>query len=78
MSIIEGGWWFYPNALNKYTVSMRDKPALNTNEATSSAPATRTIEPATTRRRTMCSWTIQKSRRSASWATVVMVWPLTW
>lgn len=33
MSIIEGGWWFYPNALNKYTVGMRDKPALNTDSS---------------------------------------------
>ena len=22
----DGGWWFYPNPLNKFTVSMRDKP----------------------------------------------------
>jgi len=33
MPIIDGGWWFYPNALNKYTVSMRDKPALNTDSS---------------------------------------------
>jgi hypothetical protein len=33
MSIIDGGWWFYPNALNKYTVGMRDKPALNTDRS---------------------------------------------
>ncbi|MGC4001949.1 MAG: DUF1254 domain-containing protein [Pirellulales bacterium] len=25
----DGGWWFYPNALNKFTVSMRDKPTFN-------------------------------------------------
>lgn len=25
----DGGWWFNPNALNKYTVSMRDKPKFN-------------------------------------------------
>jgi hypothetical protein len=29
MYIIDGGWWFYPNPLNKFTVSMRDKPAFN-------------------------------------------------
>ena len=22
----DGGWWFYPNPLNKFTVSLRDKP----------------------------------------------------
>ena len=25
----DGGWWFYPNALNKFTVSMRDRPKFN-------------------------------------------------
>ena len=25
----DGGWWFYPNELNKFTVSMRDKPKFN-------------------------------------------------
>jgi hypothetical protein len=25
----EGGWWFYPNPLNRFTVSMRDKPKFN-------------------------------------------------
>jgi hypothetical protein len=25
----DGGWWFYPNNLNKFTVSMRDKPRFN-------------------------------------------------
>lgn len=25
----DGGWWFYPNALNKFTVSMRDEPKFN-------------------------------------------------
>ncbi len=25
----DGGWWFYPNPLNKFTVSMRDKPTFN-------------------------------------------------
>ena len=29
MYIIDGGWWFYPNPLNRFTVSMRDKPAFN-------------------------------------------------
>ena len=29
MYIIDGGWWFYPNPLNKFTVSMRDKPVFN-------------------------------------------------
>ncbi len=29
MYIIDGGWWFYPNPLNKFTVSMRDKPKFN-------------------------------------------------
>jgi hypothetical protein len=24
-----GRWWFYPNSLNKFTVSMRDKPQFN-------------------------------------------------
>lgn len=26
MYVDDGGWWFYPNPLNKFTVSMRDKP----------------------------------------------------
>jgi hypothetical protein len=26
---IDKGWWFVPNALNKFTVSMRDKPKFN-------------------------------------------------
>jgi hypothetical protein len=25
----DGGWWFYPNPLNKFTVSMRDNPKFN-------------------------------------------------
>jgi hypothetical protein len=25
----DGGWWFVPNALNKFTVSLRDKPRFN-------------------------------------------------
>jgi hypothetical protein len=25
----DGGWWFYPNDLNKFTVSMRNKPKFN-------------------------------------------------
>jgi hypothetical protein len=25
----DGGWWFYPNPLNKFTVSLRDKPTFN-------------------------------------------------
>jgi hypothetical protein len=29
MYIIDGGWWFYPNPLNKFTVSMRDKLQFN-------------------------------------------------
>jgi hypothetical protein len=29
MYIDDGGWWFYPNSLNKFTVSMRDKPKFN-------------------------------------------------
>jgi hypothetical protein len=29
MYIIDGGWWFNPNPLNKYTVSLRDKPTFN-------------------------------------------------
>ncbi len=29
MYIIDGGWWFNPNPLNKFTVSMRDKPVFN-------------------------------------------------
>ncbi len=29
MYIIINGWWFYPNPLNKFTVSMRDKPKFN-------------------------------------------------
>lgn len=29
MYIVDGGWWFYPNPLNKFTVSMRDKPKFN-------------------------------------------------
>jgi hypothetical protein len=27
--IIDGGWWFYPNPLNKFTVSIRDNPVFN-------------------------------------------------
>ncbi|MGH6934250.1 MAG: DUF1214 domain-containing protein, partial [Dongiaceae bacterium] len=26
---IDQGWWFVPNALNKFTVSLRDKPKYN-------------------------------------------------
>jgi hypothetical protein len=29
MYMIDQGWWFVPNPLNKFTVSMRDKPTLN-------------------------------------------------
>jgi len=29
MYITDGGLWFYPNALNKFTVSLRDKPKFN-------------------------------------------------
>lgn len=29
MYMIDGGWWFVPNPLNKFTVSMRDKPTFN-------------------------------------------------
>ncbi|WP_424630287.1 DUF1254 domain-containing protein [Bradyrhizobium sp. SYSU BS000235] len=29
MYIIDGGWWFNPNPLNKFTVSPRDKPVPN-------------------------------------------------
>jgi hypothetical protein len=29
MYIDDGGWWFYPNKLNKFTVSMRDNPKFN-------------------------------------------------
>jgi hypothetical protein len=29
MYMIDGGWWFYPNPLNKFTVSLRDKPKFN-------------------------------------------------
>lgn len=25
----DGGWWFYPNSLNKFTLSLRDKPVFN-------------------------------------------------
>jgi hypothetical protein len=25
----DGGWWFVPNPLNKFTVSMRDNPKFN-------------------------------------------------
>jgi hypothetical protein len=25
----DGGWWFVPNVLNKFTVSLRDKPKFN-------------------------------------------------
>jgi hypothetical protein len=27
--IIDGGWWFYPNPLNKFTVSIRNNPVFN-------------------------------------------------
>jgi hypothetical protein len=29
MYLIDGGWWFVPNELNKFTVSMRDNPKFN-------------------------------------------------
>jgi hypothetical protein len=29
MYLIDGGWWFVPNPLNKFTVSMRDNPKFN-------------------------------------------------
>jgi hypothetical protein len=29
MYMIDGGWWFVPNRLNKFTVSMRDNPKFN-------------------------------------------------
>jgi hypothetical protein len=29
MYIDDGGWWFNPNPMNKFTVSMRDKPKFN-------------------------------------------------
>lgn len=29
MYIDDGGWWFNPNPLNKFTISMRDKPKFN-------------------------------------------------
>lgn len=29
MYMIDGGWWFNPNPLNKFTVSLRDKPKYN-------------------------------------------------
>ena len=29
MYMIDGGWWFVPNALNKFTVSMRNHPKFN-------------------------------------------------
>ena len=29
MYLIDGGWWFVPNPLNKFTVSMRDHPKFN-------------------------------------------------
>ncbi len=29
MYLIDGGWWFNPNPLNRFTVSMRDKPVFN-------------------------------------------------
>jgi hypothetical protein len=29
MYLIDGGWWFVANALNKFTVSMRDDPKFN-------------------------------------------------
>ena len=29
MYMIDGGWWFVPNALNKFTVSPRDNPKPN-------------------------------------------------
>lgn len=29
MYMIDGGWWFVPNALNKFTVSMRNNPKFN-------------------------------------------------
>jgi hypothetical protein len=30
MYIVDGGWWFNPNAPDRFTVSMRDKPKFNT------------------------------------------------
>jgi hypothetical protein len=30
MYMIDGGWWFVPNPLNKFTVSLRDNPKFNT------------------------------------------------
>jgi hypothetical protein len=29
MYMIDGGWWFVPNPLNKFTVSMRNNPNFN-------------------------------------------------
>jgi len=29
MYMIDGGWWFVPNLLNRFTVSPRDKPKYN-------------------------------------------------
>jgi hypothetical protein len=29
MYLVDGGWWFVPNSLNKFTVSMRDNPKFN-------------------------------------------------
>jgi hypothetical protein len=29
MYMIDGGWWFVPNPLNKFTVSLRDQPSFN-------------------------------------------------
>jgi hypothetical protein len=29
----DGGWWFYPNPLNKFTVSLRDKPKFNEDDS---------------------------------------------
>jgi hypothetical protein len=29
MYMVDGGWWFVPNALNKFTVSLRDHPTPN-------------------------------------------------
>jgi hypothetical protein len=34
MYMIDGGWWFVPNALNKFTVSPRDKLAANSDGST--------------------------------------------
>jgi hypothetical protein len=28
MYLVDQGWWFFPNQLNKFTVSMRDNPKL--------------------------------------------------